>query len=82
MCVTMAGKKSPYKNAIVSVRFPERFKRIMEQIAYNDGLDLSAWIRFLIISELKRRGALPETFSTHSLEEALEKLAEKTEAGS
>ena len=78
----MARKKNPHKNAIVSVRFPERFKRLMEQIAYNDGLDLSAWIRNLVISELKRRGALPEAFSVHGLEEALGKLGEKTEATS
>ena len=73
----MAGKKGPYKNAIVSVRFPERFKRMMEQVAYSDGLDLSAWIRNLVISELKRRGVLQETFSAHSLETALEKLEQK-----
>jgi len=75
----VAGRRRLYKDAVIHVRFPRRFKRIMEQIALNEGLDLSAWLRNLVIAELKRRGVISETFSTQGLESALEKLAEKTE---
>jgi len=75
----MVRKRSPYKDAIVCVRFPARFKRIMEQLAYNEGLDLSAWLRNLVIKELKTRGVLSETFNTQSLEAELEKITEKAE---
>ncbi len=72
----MRVKKSLYKDAIISVRFPVQFKRIMEQLAYNEGLDLSAWLRNLVIAELKRRGILSETLGTYSLEAMLGKLGE------
>jgi len=67
-------KKGPYKDVVVSVRFPERIKRMMEQVAYSEGLDLSAWVRNLVIAELKRRGVLPEAVSAYGLEAAIERL--------
>jgi hypothetical protein len=67
-------KKGPYKDVVVSVRFPERIKRMMEQVAYSEGLDLSAWVRNLVIAELKRRGVLPEAVSAYWLEAAIERL--------
>jgi hypothetical protein len=57
-------KKGPYKTEIVAVRLPPRFKRILEQLAYNEGLDLSAWMRNLIIKELKSRGIIKDTTIT------------------
>ena len=67
-------KKGLYKDVVVSVRFPERIKRMMEQVAYSEGLDLSAWVRNLVIAELKRRGVLPEAVSAYGLEAAIERL--------
>ena len=79
-------KKGPYKDVVVSVRFPERIKRMMEQVAYSEGLDLSAWVRNLVIAELKRRGVLPEAVSAYGLEAAIERLgreegAKRAESG-
>jgi hypothetical protein len=74
-------KKGPYKDVVVSVRFPERIKRMMEQVAYSEGLDLSAWVRNLVIAELKRRGVLPEAVSAYGLEAAIERLKVEGVAG-
>ena len=67
-------KKSPYKTEVVAVRLAPRIKRILEQLAYNEGLDLSAWMRNLIIKELKSRGVIRETAITAppGLEDLLE----------
>jgi len=43
-------------------------------VAYSEGLDLSAWVRNLVIAELKRRGVLPEAVSAYGLEAAIERL--------
>ena len=53
-------KKAPHKTEVVAVRLTPQLKRILEQLAYKEGLDLSAWIRNLLIKELKSRGILPE----------------------
>jgi len=68
----LSKKKSPYKTDIVAVRLPPRFKRIMEQLAYNEGLDVSAWMRTLIIKELRDRGVIRETAITAPALEGLE----------
>ena len=73
----VGNKRSPYKNAVVCVRFPKRFKQIMEQLAYNEGLDLSAWLRNLVIQEFKRKGILSEAMDTRSLESLLEAIERK-----
>jgi hypothetical protein len=73
----MRVKKSPYKNAIVCVRFPVQFKRIMEQLAYNEGMDISTWLRNLVVAELKRRGIISETMGTISFEAMLERMGER-----
>jgi hypothetical protein len=73
----MRVKKSPYKDAIVCVRFPVQFKRIMEQLAYNEGMDISTWLRNLVVAELKRRGIISETTGTISFEAMLERMGER-----
>ena len=73
----MRVKRSPYKNAIVCVRFPVQFKRVMEQLAYNEGMDVSTWLRNLVVAELKRRGIISETLGTMSFEAMLERISEE-----
>ena len=57
----MRVKRRLNRSEVVAVRLEPRFKRILEQLAYNEGLDLSAWMRSLIIKELKERGVMRET---------------------
>ncbi|GEM_PF-2685113 len=52
------------KTEVVAVRLMPGFKRILEQLARNEGLDLSAWMRNLIIKELKVKGIIRESSSS------------------
>ena len=61
----MVRKKGPYKTAIMAVRVPPRFKQVLEHLAHNEGLDLSAWMRNLIIKELKSRGVIRDDSLSH-----------------
>jgi len=51
------------KTEVVAVRLMPGFKRVLEQLARNEGLDLSAWMRNLIIKELKVKGIIRESTS-------------------
>ncbi|MCX8150019.1 MAG: hypothetical protein N3D85_00715 [Candidatus Bathyarchaeota archaeon] len=51
------------KTEVVAVRLMPGFKRILEQLARNEGLDLSAWMRNLIIKELKVKGIIRDSAS-------------------
>jgi hypothetical protein len=68
----MHVKRRLNRSEVVAVRIQPRFKRILEQLAYNEGLDLSAWMRNLIIKELKDRGVMRETAITAPALEGLE----------
>jgi hypothetical protein len=54
-------KRRPFKTEVVAVRVVPSFKRMLEQLAANEGLDLSAWMRNLILKELKSRGIIKES---------------------
>jgi hypothetical protein len=47
------------KNAQLSVRVTPHIKEIIAQAARSEGVDVSEWLRNLIVDDLKRRGALP-----------------------
>ena len=65
-------KRRRRKTEVVAVRLVPGFKRILEQLAENEGLDLSAWMRNLILKELKSRGIIKESTAAGSvLEEML-----------
>jgi len=51
--------KSGRKTELLSVRVTPRIKEIVAQVAHSEGLDVSEWLRNLIVVELKRRGSLP-----------------------
>lgn len=53
--------RRPFKTEVVAVRLVPGFKRVLEQLAKNEGLDLSAWMRNLIIKELKVRGIIKDS---------------------
>jgi hypothetical protein len=54
-------KRRSFKTEVVAVRLVPGFKRMLEQLAANEGLDLSAWMRNLILKELKSRGIIKES---------------------
>lgn len=61
------------KTEVVAVRLMPGFKRVLEQLARNEGLDLSAWMRNLIIKELKVKGIIRDSASAlGAVEGALE----------
>lgn len=53
--------KRRLKTETIAVRVMPHFKRIVEQLALSEGLDLSAWMRNLILKELKNRGIIKES---------------------
>jgi hypothetical protein len=53
-------RRRPFKTEVVAVRVIPSFKRTLEQLAANEGLDLSAWMRNLILKELKARGIIKD----------------------
>jgi len=61
--------KSNRKTTQLSVRVTPRIKEIVVQVANNEGLDVSEWLRSLIVAELRRRNALPAILRIASLEE-------------
>jgi len=54
-------RRGIFKTEVVAVRLVPSFKRMLEQLAANEGLDLSAWLRNLILKELKSRGIIKES---------------------
>jgi hypothetical protein len=55
------------KTEVVAVRLVPGFKQVLEQLAQNEGLDLSAWMRNLIIKELKLRGIIKDSELTSTV---------------
>lgn len=55
----MPKKTSTPKNVLLATRVTPRIRDIVVQMAYREGLNISEWLRNLIIMELKRNEALP-----------------------
>jgi len=56
----MPRVKSP-KNATVAFKAEPRIAGLVSQAASSEGMNVSEWIRTLMVEELKRRGLLPTT---------------------
>jgi len=54
------------KSTIIALRLNPRIAELVSQVALSEGMNVSEWIRSLIVEELKKRGLLP--MSTPSLE--------------
>jgi len=72
-------RRGLFKTEVVAVRLIPSFKRMLEQLAANEGLDLSAWLRNLILKELKSRGIIKESTAIGLAFE--EMLLEKADEG-
>ncbi len=55
----MPRKTGPPKNMLLATRVTPRIRDIVVQMAQREGLNVSEWMRNLIIMELKRAEALP-----------------------
>jgi len=55
----MPKKNSETKTALLATRVTSLLKGVVSDEARKDGLDVSEWVRSLIISELRRRKSLP-----------------------
>ncbi len=60
----MPVKTGVRKSQIIAVRVTPRIKEMVVQIARSEGLDVSEWVRSLIIGELRRRGFLSPTLAS------------------
>lgn len=55
----MPRKNGIPKNILLATRVTPRIRDIIIQMAHREGLNVSEWLRNLIISELKRNEVLP-----------------------
>jgi hypothetical protein len=60
----MVGRsKSQTKDVLLATRVTPRISVNVKQMAYREGLNVSEWLRNLIIEELKRTDSLPKRFN-------------------
>ncbi len=57
--IEMPQKTGPPKNMLLATRVTPRIRDIVVQMAQREGLNVSEWMRNLIIMELKRAETLP-----------------------
>jgi hypothetical protein len=57
------------KSTIIALRLNPRIAELVSQAASNDCMNVSEWIRSLIVEELKRRGLLPSAQQPSKVEE-------------
>ena len=50
----MGRSNATSKTILVATRVTPRIKELVEQMAYREGLNVSEWVRNIIINELKR----------------------------
>ncbi len=53
----------------MTVRVTPRIKETVAQVALGEGMDVSEWLRNLIVGDLKGRGALPTAPTVPGLSE-------------
>ena len=59
----MVGRsKSQTKDVLLATRVTPRISMSVKQMAYREGLNVSEWLRNLIIEELKKTDSLPKRF--------------------
>ncbi|MFA5869706.1 MAG: hypothetical protein WC941_08415 [Candidatus Bathyarchaeia archaeon] len=64
----MPKKTGSPKNVLLATRVTPMIRDIVEQMSRREGLNVSEWMRNLIITELKRSQALPTTIRSPDLE--------------
>jgi len=60
------------KNVLLATRVTPAIRDIVEQMSHREGLNVSEWLRNLIILELKRSQALPSTLRSPDLKLEIE----------
>lgn len=63
----MSGSGS--KGVQLTVRVTPQIKETVAQVARGEGMDISEWLRNLIVIDLKSRGALPTAQTVPGLSE-------------
>lgn len=68
----MPRKTGTPKNVLLATRVTPRIRDIVVQMAQREGLNVSEWLRVLIINELKRNSALPNVIRAPNVRLELE----------
>lgn len=63
----MPQKYGTPKNVLLATRVTPRIRDIVVQMSQREGLNVSEWLRNLIIGELKRNEALPNVIRAPNL---------------
>ncbi len=70
--VPVKMRASDSKTELLAVRVTPRIKEIAVQAAHGEGVDVSEWLRNLVVSELKKRGTLTTILMAPGLKEGEE----------
>jgi len=60
------------KKVVIAVRVPPYIKKLICQVARNEDMDVSEWVRNLIRNELNRRGLLHKRLTMPYLKDIFE----------
>ena len=63
----MPQKTRPPKNMLLATRITPKVRDSVVQLAQREGLNVSEWLRNLIIMELKRADVLPSVYNGPNL---------------
>jgi len=61
--------RSKSKSVLMATRVTPRIRNVVARMAESEGLNISEWLRNLIVAELKRRNSLPFVLDISGLEE-------------
>ena len=61
--------RSKSKSVLMATRVTPRIRDVVARMAESEGLNVSEWLRSLIVAELKRRNSLPFVLAISGLEE-------------
>jgi len=78
MRYVMPQKSGTPKNVLLATRVTPRIRDIVVQMAHREGLNVSEWLRNLIISELKRNEVLPTVLRAPNLKLEFDEDERKT----
>ncbi len=64
----MPKTKSEKKTELVATRLTPKLKKAVENEARQEGMDVSEWVRYLIVTELRERDSIPRKLTLQDLE--------------
>jgi len=61
-------KRRNIKTVTLNIRISPHIKRLIDQVAFSEGMATSEWVRNLIVNDLRKRGVLHRILTPPSIE--------------